>query len=149
MAFFILVFGVWYGTSVESMSSIGDIVSNFYENKLGVFAVILLVLFLFGFPLIFLPDFIHEVRVIVSGEIFAFDRDAGVIERNGTRCAVFSEVAGIRVKDVGGGDSPLYRLFLVMRNGSQMRLTQSASQGNLIEVAKELAGHVGVEIVRR
>ena len=101
-------------------------------------------------PLFGLPEIVRQVRVFASGESFTLTRDTGLIERNDTRIAHFSDVERVQIRTIHDSEgSDEHRLSIVLKSEEKLRIDQSTDSQEIAAAAEDLADMLGVEVTRK
>lgn len=137
VGFFALFFVAWYSFLFAGRGTSGNSPTLF--------------MFLFWLaPLFAVPEIVRQVRVLASGETFTFNRTTGLIERNGTLVARFSDVERVQIRTIAQSEgSDQHRLSIVLKNEEKLRIDQSSDAEEITATAEDIADILGVEVGRK
>ena len=101
-------------------------------------------------PLMSLPQILHSIKIITSGEFFAFDSDRKIIEKDGKRLAHFDDVERLQIRtfeDSEGSDE--HRLSIVCNDNKKIRIEQTSDFQLICDAADDIADVLNVKVIRK
>ncbi|MCF6176880.1 MAG: hypothetical protein L3J71_14060 [Victivallaceae bacterium] len=142
----IFFFSTWYYFLLQQPSSFSDIINAIEKLSTAGFKMWL------GFllPLLATPNIFYIVKTIVVGNIFTFDKDIGIILKNGKQQAVFADVDSLKIRKISESDDHTeYRLSLVLKDKNKILVGQGGSFNNICGMADDIADILNVQIVNK
>lgn len=96
------------------------------------------------FPVLFIPQGLRLLQAL-RGLTYSFDPSTRTIKKNTEKIASFEEVERVQIRNIHG-ESPKYRLALVLRGDKKIRLAQTTNEEQVRQATDEIADLVGVTV---
>lgn len=136
LMFYVIFTSLWYFVLLNKMNS--------YISKSYWFVIFYLA------PIFCFVEILRSCKIIIGNDVFYFNLVTHEIFLDKKRLRYFDDVYSIQIRSIFNSDSSkYYRLSLILKDESKIRVGQSTNYDKALDVAEELADLLHVSITEK